>query len=95
MIGDRVTSETVIDHRLQRLDELSCDSSKPRSLAAGQPGFVSLIPWTFQPDNTPNWKGDYDPPSGQSGCLRWLALSRLYLDNLPNVQVSWLTARAS
>jgi cyclic dehypoxanthinyl futalosine synthase len=23
--------------------------------------------------------------------LRWLAISRLYLDNVPNLQVSWLT----
>jgi cyclic dehypoxanthinyl futalosine synthase len=53
-------------------------------------GFISFIPWTFQPDNTPLGRKIPSRIKGDS-YLRWLALSRLFLDNIPNVQVSWLT----
>ena len=53
-------------------------------------GIISFIPWTFQPDNTALGK---QIPVRIPGpvYLRWLALCRLYLDNIPNLQVSWLT----
>ncbi len=53
-------------------------------------GFISFIPWTFQPDNTPIGKIIPDRMPAEE-YLRWLALSRLYLHNIKNVQVSWLT----
>jgi len=77
-----------ISQRIQHLEKLR--KLQRRALGGGQPGFVSFIPWTFQPDNTP--LGRIIParmPAEEY--LRWLALSRLYLDNIPNVQVSWLT----
>jgi cyclic dehypoxanthinyl futalosine synthase len=77
-----------IDHRLEHLALLR--QLQQRTLAAGEVGFVSFIPWTFQPDNTPI--GKIIPtrlPAEEY--LRWLALSRLFLDNIPNLQVSWLT----
>jgi len=51
-------------------------------------GFTAFIPWTFQPDFT-----------ALSQCrkltsveyLRTLALSRIVLDNVDNIQVSWVT----
>jgi cyclic dehypoxanthinyl futalosine synthase len=72
-----------IAHRLQHLEML-------RALQARTGGFVAFIPWTFQPDNTPLGKviPNRMPPAEY---LRWLALARLYLSNIPNVQVSWLT----
>jgi cyclic dehypoxanthinyl futalosine synthase len=77
-----------ISQRIQHLEKLR--KLQHRALSGGQPGFVSFIPWTFQPDNTP--LGRIIParmPAEEY--LRWLALSRLYLDNIPNIQVSWLT----
>ncbi len=77
-----------IDHRLEHLRKLR--ELQARTLASGHPGFVSFIPWTFQPDNTPI--GRIIPtrmPAEEY--LRWLALCRIYLDNIPNMQVSWLT----
>jgi cyclic dehypoxanthinyl futalosine synthase len=71
------------DHRLIHLERL-------RELQDSQPGFVSFIPWTLQPDNTPIGKRFPDRIPGDE-YLRWLAIARLYLDNIPNVQVSWLT----
>jgi cyclic dehypoxanthinyl futalosine synthase len=48
---------------------------------------VAFICWTFQPENNyvepgDNTAGDY---------LRVNALSRLFLDNIPNLQASWVT----
>ena len=71
------------DHRLIHLDRI-------RSLQDEQPGFVSFIPWTLQPDNTPIGKL-YPDRIPADEYLRWLAIARLYLDNIPNLQVSWLT----
>jgi cyclic dehypoxanthinyl futalosine synthase len=53
-------------------------------------GFVAFIPWTLQPDNTKIGKRIPDRRSAEE-YLRWLGIARLYLDNIPNVQVSWLT----
>lgn len=50
-------------------------------------GFLAFIPWTFQPDNT-NIKVDRVGPEEY---LKTLAISRLYLDNIPNFQSSWVT----
>lgn len=52
--------------------------------------FRAFIPWTYQPGNT---------ALGGSAAsalryLRVLALSRLYLDNVPNIQASWVTQGA-
>ncbi len=84
MIGYGETIAQRIQHleKLRRLQQRTLDSS--------QPGFVSFIPWTFQPDNTPIGKLIPDRMPAEE-YLRWLALSRLYLDNIPNQQVSWLT----
>jgi len=79
--------ETMI-HRLQHLEMLR--QLQERSLRSGKGSFVSFIPWTFQPDNTPLGKIIPDRLPAEE-YLRWLALSRLYLNNIPNVQVSWLT----
>ena len=71
------------DQRLMHLERL-------RELQERNPGFVSFIPWTLQPDNTPIGKVFPARVSGEE-YLRWLAIGRLYLHNIPNVQVSWLT----
>ncbi len=53
-------------------------------------GFVAFIMWTFQPDNTPLGRA-YPDRVPADEFLRWFAVGRLYLDNIPNHQVSWLT----
>jgi cyclic dehypoxanthinyl futalosine synthase len=52
-------------------------------------GFTAFIPWTFQKPNTQLAK----LPKLNTGTdyLRTLAISRLVLDNIPNIQSSWLT----
>ncbi|OUU20282.1 MAG: dehypoxanthine futalosine cyclase [Planctomycetia bacterium TMED53] len=53
-------------------------------------GFISFIPWTFQPDNTPLGKKITERVPAEE-YARWLAVSRIFLDNIDNLQVSWLT----
>ncbi|HEX4999142.1 MAG TPA: cyclic dehypoxanthinyl futalosine synthase [Terriglobia bacterium] len=72
-----------IRHRINHLDRL-------RRLQDETGGFTAFIPWTFQPENTELAKRH---PAEVTAVeyLRMLALSRIYLDNIANVQVSWLT----
>lgn len=53
-------------------------------------GFTAFIPWSYAPKNTA-LGGE-----GSTGVeyLRTLAVSRLMLDNVPNVQASWVTQGA-
>ena len=50
-------------------------------------GFTAFIPWYYVPFKTP-LKGK---ESSGLEYLRVLAISRLYLDNVPHLQASWLT----
>ncbi|SDW28744.1 cyclic dehypoxanthinyl futalosine synthase [Paenibacillus sp. PDC88] len=50
-------------------------------------GFLAFIPWTFQPDNT-NLKKERQTPEAY---LKTVAISRLFLDNIKNIQSSWVT----
>ena len=57
-------------------------------------GFTAFIPWTFQPGNTEinrDSKSKIQNPATGVEYLRVLALSRVYLDNVPNIQASWVT----
>lgn len=50
-------------------------------------GFLAFIPWTFQPDNT-NLKVERQTPESY---LKTVAISRIVLDNIKNLQSSWVT----
>jgi cyclic dehypoxanthinyl futalosine synthase len=52
--------------------------------------FTAFIPWTFQPSNTALG----GKAAGPHDYLRTLAISRLVLDNIPNLQASWVTQGA-
>ncbi|MHB0867743.1 MAG: cyclic dehypoxanthinyl futalosine synthase [Thermoleophilia bacterium] len=51
-------------------------------------GFRAFIPWTFQETNT-----QLEGTSSSSGVdyLMTMAVSRIYLDNVPSIQASWVT----
>ena len=70
-------------HRIRHLERL-------RNLQDETGGFTAFIPWTFQDENTPLGKRRL-PPVQAGEYLRLLALSRVFLDNIDNLQVSWLT----
>ncbi len=58
-----------------------------RSLQDETNGFTAFIPWYYVPFKTP-LRGQ---ESTGLDYLRVLAISRLYLDNFPHLQASWLT----
>lgn len=54
-------------------------------------GFRAFIMWSFQGENTQLIKEQDIKPQSSNRYLRLLAVSRLYLDNFPNIQSSWVT----
>jgi len=56
---------------------------------ADETGIVqAFIPWSFSPDNTR--LNDYQPGTG-TDFLTIIAVARIFLDNVPHIQTSWLT----
>jgi cyclic dehypoxanthinyl futalosine synthase len=53
-------------------------------------GFTAFIPWSFQPGHTALGGRGWDEATSVE-YLKVLAISRLYLDNIENVQASWVT----
>jgi cyclic dehypoxanthinyl futalosine synthase len=53
-------------------------------------GFTAFIPWTFQRENTSLGRFIKEEATAVE-YLKTLAISRLYLDNIDNVQSSWVT----
>src|SRR5919199_1421051 len=63
-----------------------------RDLQAKTGGFTAFIDWTFQPDNTTYFKKHPDFEKASSlDYLKTTAISRIILDNVPNIQASWVT----
>jgi len=79
MFGHVETPEDIIDHLL-----------KIRALQDETGGFTAFIPWTFQPSNT---RIEVEPATSVE-YLRVLALSRIVLDSVKNIQASWVTQGA-
>ena len=53
-------------------------------------GFTAFIPWSFQPGNTALGGRGWDEATSVE-YLKTLAISRMFLDNIENVQSSWVT----
>ena len=77
MFGHVETLEERIEH-LERLRQLQDETH----------GFTAFICWTFQPAHTDL---SHIAPSGAFEYLHTQAVARLYLDNIPNIQSSWVT----
>lgn len=81
MFGSVDNDEDIIEH-WRRVRDLQDETN----------GFRAFILWSFQPLNTPLQK---ELPNIQKASsnryLRLLACSRLYLDNIKNIQSSWVT----
>ncbi|HEX5854449.1 MAG TPA: CofH family radical SAM protein, partial [Thermoanaerobaculia bacterium] len=75
------------EQRLRHLDVVR--RAQDESLAEGGESFTAFIPWTFQEENTA-LDGQVETAGGAE-YLRMLAVARLFLDNVPHVQGSWLT----
>ncbi|MGB0599614.1 MAG: cyclic dehypoxanthinyl futalosine synthase [Rubripirellula sp.] len=83
-----ISTATMMFGHVETLAERIEHLERVRQLQDETGGFTAFICWTFQPDNTD--MADI-PPSGSFEYLKTQAVSRLYLDNIPNIQSSWVT----
>jgi len=93
MFGHVETVEERIEHleRVRAQQDKSLEETRnaergTRKEASGG-AFTAFIAWTFQAEHT-KLKA---PAVGAHEYLRMQALSRIYLDNIPNIQSSWVT----
>lgn len=78
-----------LEERFQHLVSLrEVQNDKPASAK----GFISFIPWPFQDEGTllTRVKGVHNTTTGEE-YIRMLAISRIMLPNISNIQASWLT----
>jgi cyclic dehypoxanthinyl futalosine synthase len=69
-----------IEERIEHFERVRAQQDKTG-------GFTAFISWTFQAEHT-KLKA---PTVGAHEYLRTQAMSRIYLDNIPNIQSSWVT----
>ena len=81
------SSATMMFGHLDTMDHVIAHLERIRQLQDETRGFTAFIPWTFQPLNT---RIQVEKKTGVE-YLKVLALSRIFLDNVDNVQASWVT----
>ncbi len=86
-IGMRTTA-TMMFGSIETLEERVEHFNHIRELQNRTGGFTAFIPWTFQASNT---EMKHVPESGAVDYLKTLAVSRIFLDNVPNIQASFIT----
>ena len=102
-IGMR-TSVTMMFGHIETVPERIEHLRRIRDLQDETGGFTAYISWTFQPGDTPLGRvrpfdaGNAGLPDGKhlkladaNESLRMTALARIYLDNIANLQASWVT----
>ena len=87
--GFKSTATMMYGH-VDRPIDLIEHMDKVRTLQDEFHGFTAFIPWSFKPGNTVLEK-KVPLNVGPNAYLRILAVSRLYLDNVPHVQASWFS----
>src|SRR5919205_1409739 len=76
------TGET-IEHRMNHLEIV-------RNIQEDTGGFTAFIPWFFQREHTSLGRFVKQEATAVE-YLKMLAISRIYLDNIDNIQASWVT----
>ncbi len=85
-LGIRTTATMMFGH-IETLEERIVHMERLRELQDRTHGFTAFIPWPFQPRNTAL---QVTPATGVE-YLRMVAVARIFLDNFPNIQASWVT----
>ena len=85
-LGGRSTATMMFGH-IETLAERIEHLERVRRLQDETGGFTAFICWTFQP----GYEMADLPAAGSFEYLKTQAVSRLYLDNVPNIQSSWVT----
>lgn len=102
-LGGKSTCTMMFGH-VESLAERIEHLTRLRDLQDETSGFTAYICWTHQPPEQAPWfgrdaehgrSGGVDmsqlPPAGAFEYLKTQAVSRLFLDNIPNIQSSWVT----
>jgi cyclic dehypoxanthinyl futalosine synthase len=105
-IGMRTTATMMFGH-VETVAERVEHLERIRRLQDETGGFTAFILWTFQPGTTALGRvrqreaeegsepdGEHLHLAGAHEYLRMLAIARLFLDNVANVQASWVTQGA-
>src|SRR3989338_6791949 len=88
-LGMRTTATMMFGH-IETVEERIEHLEKIRKLQDETGGFTAFIAWTFKPRNT-----QLDTALiGSFDYLKTIAFARLYLDNIANIQASWVTQGA-
>jgi cyclic dehypoxanthinyl futalosine synthase len=81
------SSATMMFGHVEKIEERIEHLERLRELQDETGGFTAFICWTFQPENVVLKA----TPAGSAEYLRTQALARIYLDNIENLQSSWVT----
>ena len=81
------TSACMMFKKTDSIEDIIEHLSVIRDLQDETGGFTAFICWPFQPDNTRLGGSKVSPAE----YLKVLAISRVFLDNIDNIQVSWVT----
>ena len=84
MYGHVETPHQRVDHLITIRD---LQAAKPKESR----GFTAFIPWVFCPKGTQLEREGIAPQFSATEYLRIIAMSRIILHNIPNIQASWLT----
>ncbi|MDR0793206.1 MAG: dehypoxanthine futalosine cyclase [Chitinophagaceae bacterium] len=93
---DITTSATMMFGHVETIEERFIHLVRLRDVQAMKPenakGFLAFIPWTFQDVDTllTRIRGVHNLTAAE-GYIRMIALSRIMLPNIKNIQASWLT----
>ena len=83
------TSVTMMYGLGETLAERIEHMQRVRDVQARTGGFTAFITWPLQPENTPEFS--HMQKTTAEDYLRTVAMSRIVLDNVPNLQASWVT----
>lgn len=88
-MGMKTTATMMFGH-IERNEDILEHLFRIRDLQNKTKGFTAFIPWTFQPKNTELYDIIKEPVSA-TRYLQVLAISRVVLHSVRNIQASWLT----
>ncbi len=80
-----------VETPVQRIEHLLAIRDLQAERPAGHYGFVAFIPWIFCSNGTELEKEGVVSRFSPIEYLRLIAISRLVLNNIDNIQASWLT----
>ena len=88
-MGMKTTATMMFGH-IERNEDIVEHLFRIRDLQNKTGGFTAFIPWTFQPKNTELYDIIKEPVSA-TRYLQVLAIARIVLHSVKNIQASWLT----